>query len=147
MSDQQRFNPVPQGLYKPAIRWRDQIFTSGMTPRENGILVAQGVIGVDDPLDRYRQAVVLACQNAIAAAQNLLAPGEEIAQVLSMTVFLAADAGFQSHSKVADFASDHLFAEFGQRGIGSRAAIGVASLPGNAPVEIQLTVAAGTRSR
>ena len=48
---------------------------------------------------------------------------------------------FQAHSSVADYASEYLFERMGNAGIASRAAIGVASLPGNAPVEIQLIAA------
>lgn len=50
--------------------------------------------------------------------------------------------GFSSHAKLADFASEYLVEELGDAGIGARAAIGIASLPGDAPVEIQLVLQA-----
>ena len=75
------------------------------------------------------------------AARSQLGPGERIAAVLSLTVFVAAEQGFTLHSKLADFASEFLFDELGDAGIGARTAVGVATLPGNAPVEIQIVAA------
>lgn len=135
--------PVPQGDYVPAKRHGAMIFVSGMTPRKAGILTLAGPVGVDVPLEDYRDAVVLACSNALTAARGTLEGNERIESILSVTVFVAAEAGFAAHSKLADFASSFLRSELGDDGIGSRAAVGVANLPGNAPVEIQLIAAAG----
>lgn len=133
--------PIPQGLYRPAVRHGTLIFTAGMTPRLDGVLKFVGPVTADaDPLD-WRDAVILACRNALAAAQAQLAPGERLSAVPSLTVYIAAETGFTAHSRLADFASEFLQSELGAAGIGSRAAVGVASLPGNAPVEIQLIAA------
>lgn len=134
--------PIPQGDYIPARRHKDQIFTSGMTPRRNGVLMFEGPVKATDAPELHRDAVELACGNALAAARALLAPGEEIRLILSLTVFVAAEEGFTLHSKLADFASALLRRELGEAGIGPRAAVGVATLPGNAPVEIQLIATA-----
>ena len=133
--------PVPQGDYIPAKRHGGLIFTSGMTPRRNGELVFTGPVRGDAPVEDYRDAVVLACANALAAARGLLGEGERIAAILSLTVYIAAEPSFTAHSKLADFASQYLRSELGSDGIGSRAAVGVATLPGNAPVEIQIVAA------
>ncbi len=133
--------PVPQGHYVPASRFGNLIFTSGMTPRLDGVLLFTGPVRADDPVENWREAVTLAVRNALAAARGQLAPGEQIALVPSLTVFIAAEQGFTLHSRLADFASAFLHAELGDIGIGSRAAVGVATLPGNAPVEIQLIAA------
>ncbi len=130
--------PIPQGAYVSATRHGDLIFTAGMTPRLNGQMMHQGVVRKDTPVEAHREAVILACSNALQAARAKLAPGERIAAILSMTVYVAAEDGFTAHSRIADFASEYLRAELGECGIGSRCAVGVASLPGNAPVEIQL---------
>lgn len=58
--------------------------------------------------------------------------------VLAMTVFVNACSGYIAHSKLADFASEFLCEELGEAGVTSRVSVGVESLPGNAPVEIQL---------
>lgn len=133
--------PVPQGRYRPAVRHGDLIHTSGMTPRLNGELRFTGPVRSTDPVERWRDAMVLACRNGLIAARSQLRPGERIAAVLSLTVFVAAEQGFTLHSKLADFASEFLFDELGDAGIGARAAVGVATLPGNAPVEIQIVAA------
>ena len=136
-------SPVPQGRYLPAIRHGGLVYTSGMTPRVNGELRFTGPVRAADPVENWREAVVMACRNALAAARGCLQPGERITAVPSMTVFIVAETGFTSHSKLADFASILLQDELGAAGIGSRAAVGVATLPGNAPVEIQLIAAIG----
>lgn len=135
-------NPIPQGKYVPATRGGQIIFTAGMTPRNNGVLIFSGKVKADEPLETYRDAVRQAAANCLTAARNKLNEGEQIRQVLSMTVYINAEPGFNSHAKLADFASEYLVEELGEAGIGSRAAIGIASLPGNAPVEIQLIVMA-----
>lgn len=105
-----------------------------------GVLQATGPVRRDD-MDTAREAARLACTNALRAAQAMLAQGEAIAAILSMTVYIVAEAGFADHSRVADFASQVLREELGAAGICARAAIGVESLPGGAPVEIQIIAA------
>ena len=80
--------------------------------------------------------------NALTAARNCLAEGERIAQILSLTVYVNAAPDYTTHAKIGDVASEYLFEQLGDAGIGPRAAIGVATLPGGAPVEIQLVAAA-----
>ncbi len=135
--------PPPQGLYRPASRFGDLIFTAGMTPRRDGVLQFTGPVRAEEPVERWREAVLLAAGNALAAARDRLAPGERIALVPSVTVYVAAEEGFTLHSRLADFASAYLHAELGEIGVGARAAVGVATLPGGAPVEIQMIVAVG----
>ena len=130
--------PVPQGNYLPAVRHADLIYTSGMTPRRGGALMHVGRMRAGDPLESHRDAVQLATLNALTAAQACVKEGERIAVILQLTVFLCAEPDFTAHSKVADFASEMLIEHFGPGCIGSRAAIGVASLPADAPVEITL---------
>lgn len=133
--------PVPQGKYLPAVRHGDLIFTSGMTPRRGGVLMYAGTLRTADPIESHRDAVTLATLNALTAAQACVREGERIAMVLQLSVFLNTEPGFTAHSKVADFASETLIAQLGARCVGSRAAIGVASLPADAPVEITLVAA------
>lgn len=133
--------PVPQGKYVAACRYGDLVYTAGMTPRQNGVLQFVGKISPHKALDMYRDPVVMAVKNALAAARNVLVGEEKIAKVVSFTVYIAAEDSFQAHTQLADFASAYLYQELGADGIGSRVAVGVASLPSNAPVEIQLIAA------
>lgn len=133
--------PIPQGAYVAARRHGGLIFTSGMTPRRDGVLMFTGPIRNGATLEDYREAVELACHNALLAARGRLEASERLASILSLTVYIAAEPGFTAHSRLADFASHFLESELGPDGIGSRAAVGVATLPGNAPVEVQLIAA------
>ncbi len=133
-------NPIPQGKYIPANRYEKIIYTAGMTPRVDGKLMLEGKVSAAYPLEHYCAAVRQATKNALVAAKNMLQEKEEIAKVLTMTVYVNAEDGYKDHSKVADFASDYLCEELGEAGVVSRAAVGVASLPGNAPFEVQLVV-------
>ena len=139
-------NPIPQGKYVPANRFENLIFTAGMTPRDNGVLIKTGKIGLHDDLEDYRAAVRQAAKNALTAARNVLAEGEKIVRILSITVYVNGEEGYTKQSKVADMASEYFCEELGAAGVGSRAAIGVASLPGCAPVEISIIAAAGKES-
>lgn len=132
-------NPIPQGKYVPATRHGDLIFTAGMTPRNNGVLIKEGKIRLTDSMEEYEEAVRQAAKNTLTAAKNKLMEGERIAGILSITVYVNAEEGFTKQSKIADIASEYFCEELGEAGVGSRAAVGVASLPGNAPVEISIT--------
>ena len=136
-------NPIPQGKYVPATRFGGLIFTAGMTPRKNGTLILTGRVEKYAPLENYKDAVRQAADNALTAARNQLAEGERIRRVLSMSVYVNAEDGFTAHAKIADFASDYLFEELGDASPMARVSIGVATLPGNAPVEIQLICGVG----
>lgn len=130
--------PIPQGKYLAAVRDVNTIYTSGMTPRKSGELLFSGKIKTNEAIENYKEAAELAALNAIGAAQNCLNEDEKIGIVLQMSVFLNADEDFKSHAKIADFASETVINYLGVKAIGTRAAIGVASLPSNAPVEITL---------
>jgi enamine deaminase RidA (YjgF/YER057c/UK114 family) len=130
--------PIPQGTYVPAVRHADLIYTSGMTPRKAGKLVYSGKIRAGDPVQSHRDAVRLATSNALLAARACLQEGETLSVILQLTVFLNAEPDFTAHSKIADYASETVIEQLGSGSIGSRAAVGVASLPANAPVEVTL---------
>ena len=140
---EKKANPIPQGKYVPATRFDDLIVTAGMTPRKNGQLIQTGRVLKDALLEDYKDAVRQAAENALTAARNQLAEDERIVRVLSMTVYVNAEDGFTSHAKIADFASDYLNEELGAASPMARVSIGVATLPGNAPVEIQLMCGVG----
>lgn len=131
-------SPIPQGKYLPASRFANLVYTAGMTPRNNGVLILTGKVSSFEPIDIYRDAVRQAVSNALTAARNVLTEQERLEKIVALTVFINAAEDFTAHARLADFASEYLHEEMGKAGIGSRAAIGVASLPGNAPVEIQL---------
>ena len=135
-------NPIPQGKYKPAVRYGNFIYTAGMTPRKDGVLMMAEKVSAAKPVEYYYDAAVQAANNALTAAKNCLAEGEKIVQILSLTVYVNAEPDYLTHAKIGDIVSGWLYEQLGDAGIGARAAIGVATLPGNAPVEVQLVAAA-----
>lgn len=131
-------NLSPQGNYLLANRCGDFIYTAGITPRKKGVLIKTGKVLHNDDLESYKEVVRQATENALNAAKSCLQKNEQIAHVVSLSVFINSAPDFILHSKIGDFASQYLYEQLGETGIGSRVAIGVASLPDNAPVEIQL---------
>ena len=81
-------NPIPQGKYVPATRFGNMIFTAGMTPRNNGVLLKTGKIKATDEIADYKEAVVQAAKNALTAAKNKLENGEKIAQIMQIPVYV-----------------------------------------------------------
>ncbi|WP_338969089.1 RidA family protein [Fusobacterium nucleatum] len=132
---------IPQGKYIPAKRCGNLVFTAGMTPRNNGVLIMEGKIDNNEPLEKYIIAVEQATENVLKAIKNILSKDEVIVDILSLNVYVNSENNFKKHSKLADFASEYLFKELGEIGIASRTSVGVISLPGNAPVEIQIIAA------
>ena len=74
----QKTNPIPQGKYVTATRFNNVIYTAGMTPRKNGVLIQSGKVTLDADVESYREAMCQAADNALTAAQNKLAEGEKI---------------------------------------------------------------------
>ncbi|MFR3065194.1 RidA family protein [Peptoniphilus sp.] len=131
-------NPIPQGRYLPAKKSNGFIYSAGMTPRLDGKLILEGKVTRDKEISFYQEAVVQATRNALTAIKNTLEEGEVLVEIINMTVYVNAEEGFTAHSKIADLGSNYLFEVLGEKGISPRTALGVKTLPGNAPVEIQL---------
>jgi enamine deaminase RidA (YjgF/YER057c/UK114 family) len=131
--------PAPQGGYLPAIAHAGLVVTAGMTPRVDGELQHQGQVGAEVSLEEARQAAAVAVANALSAALSALPANGRLDRVLRLTVYVNAFVGFTQHSAVADGASDRLRELLGDRGAACRSAVGVASLPGGACVELELT--------
>jgi enamine deaminase RidA (YjgF/YER057c/UK114 family) len=130
--------PAAQGRYRPAVRIGDLVVSAGMTPRVNGQLVHVGRVGREVDLEAAGAAAAIAAGNAVAAVVEVAGSPEAIVGCLRLAVYVNAVDGFTEHSRVADSASDRLVELLGQRGLAARAALGVASLPGGAPVEVEL---------
>lgn len=131
--------PRPQGHYVPTSRSGDLVTTAGMTPRVDGVLAVTGRVGDTVDVDRARHAAAIAALNGLAALADAAGGINRIVGLLRMTVYVHAASGFTQHSQVADAATDALVTHLGDRGRCARSAVGVASLPSDAPVEIELT--------
>lgn len=133
--------PKPQGLYVPAVVYGGVAYSAGMTPRIDGVLPLQGVVGEDVPAEQARVLAARAAANALAAVADAVGGLDNVIRCLQMTVYIAAAVGFAGHSAIADGASEALRTQLREHGEVARSAVGVSSLPSGAPVEVSLTVA------
>ncbi|HET7304610.1 MAG TPA: RidA family protein [Segeticoccus sp.] len=134
--------PRPQGRYQPALRHAGTLVTAGMTPRVDGQLVHVGKVGREVSLEDAVRAADRAARNAVAAAAVAAGSLADIERALRLTVYVNATEDFRRHSEVADGASAALLDVLGEeRAAVVRSAVGVASLPGGACVEVELTCA------
>lgn len=129
---------TPNGNYKLATRDADKVYTSGITPKIDGQLVKTGELDNQTDLSEFESVTQQAVKNALQVIEQEISDTEAIDKIIMMTVYVNASEDFEFHSKIADFASDHLVEVFDKTVIGSRAAVGVSSLPGNAPIEISM---------
>lgn len=133
--------PAPQGRYTPAIVHGGVAYSAGMTPRVDGVLVARGTVGAEVTAEQATDLAGLAAANALSAIAAAVGGVHNVVRCLRLTVYIAATSDFTAHSAVADGGSMALHDRLGERGAAARSAIGVAGLPGGAPIEVELTAA------
>lgn len=130
---------APVAAYVPATRAGNQVWTSGQLPLIDGALPATGKVGAEvseeDAYGYARQAAL----NAIAAVDALVGV-DNIARVLKIVGFVASDPSFTGQPAVINGASDLMKEVFGHAGEHARSAVGVAVLPMDTPVEVELVV-------
>jgi enamine deaminase RidA (YjgF/YER057c/UK114 family) len=133
----------PVAVYVPAVRDGDLVFTSGQLPMVDGALAATGKVGESDGLVSPEQATELAqicALNAIAAVRSVVGDLDTVARVVKVVGFVASDPSFTGQPGVVNGASELLGTAFGDAGVHARSAVGVAVLPLDAPVEVEITV-------
>jgi enamine deaminase RidA (YjgF/YER057c/UK114 family) len=129
----------PAGAYLPARRSGAFVFTAGQVPFVDGTLVATGKVGAEVGVeDAYGYARICAL-NAIAAVDALVGI-DSIVGIVKVVGFVASAPGFGGQPQVINGASEVLAEIFGEAGRHARSAVGVAELPMNAPVEVELIV-------
>jgi enamine deaminase RidA (YjgF/YER057c/UK114 family) len=131
--------PEPAGAYVPATRTANLIFTAGQLPLENGELRMTGKVGDAVSADEAYEAARLCALNALAAAAGA-GRLNGISRVVKVTGFVASAPGFNAQPRVVNGASDLIGELFGEAGLHARSAVGVAELPLDAPVEVELIV-------
>jgi enamine deaminase RidA (YjgF/YER057c/UK114 family) len=116
-------------------------YISGQLPRERGELQFVGKVGAEVPVEEARAAAAMCARNCISALLGQV-DKQDVLRVVKVTGFIASATGFNAQGAVIDAASDVILDSFGPvRGSHARSAIGVAELPHNAPVEIEMIVA------
>jgi len=132
--------PKPVGAYVPAVLAGDLVFTAGQLPLRDGVMMCSGKVSSQVSLADAQQAARQAALNALAAARSVLASLDRVEQVVRLNVFVNSAAGFTEQAKVANGASELMAEVFGQAGRHTRCAVGVAELPLDAPVEVDLVL-------
>jgi enamine deaminase RidA (YjgF/YER057c/UK114 family) len=128
--------PGPFGAYVPAKRSGNLLFVAGQLPMKDGKLVAVGALPSTATLEDGRRAARQCVLNGLAAALTTGIELDAIVGVVRVGVFVSCHPTFHRHSEVANAASELLLDLFGEAGRHARAAVGVASLPLDASVEI-----------
>lgn len=131
---------APVAAYVPAASVGTQVWTSGQLPFVAGELRVQGLVGADVSAEDAQGLAEIACLNALAAAAEQAGGLDAITRVLKLVVYVASAPGFTGQPQVANGASELLGRVFGDAGAHVRSAVGVAVLPLNAPVELELVV-------
>lgn len=131
--------PVPAFQYVPVTVHERLAFVSGQLPR-NGEEIVTGKVGGDVDLERAQEAARLCVIQGLSCLRQNLGSLDRVDRVLKLTGFVASAAGFNQQPKVIDAASELLGKVFGENGRHARSAVGVAELPRNASVEIEMIV-------
>ena len=132
----------PLGSYVPVVRSGNLVYTSGQLPMQDGTLVQSGKIGVEVTPERGKELARICALNGLAAVDSLVGI-DAVTKVVKVVGFVASAAGFNGQPGVVNGASDLLADVFGEAGVHARSAVGVAELPLDAPVEVELIVEVG----
>lgn len=133
---------APLAAYVPAVREGRWVYTAGQLPMREGQLTAAGLVGAEVSLDDAVAAAEQCALNAIAAIGSVC-DLDEVARVVKVTGYVASAPGFTAQPAVVNGASNTFLLAFGESGRHARSAVGVAALPLNAPVEVEVVVALG----
>lgn len=132
--------PTPKGSYSPVVRSGHLAWVSGQIVSEGGSVVRPGLVDRDVPAAAASDLVRRATLQALSALSTEPGGLEAIRRVVRLGVFVAVSSGFHREHEVANGGSDLLIEVFGEAGRGARTTVGVAGLPLNAPVEVELLV-------
>ncbi len=131
---------APAANYVPFMRSGNLLFTAGQLPLKDGKLQASGLLGRDVDTAGGREAAKFCAINILAQAKAALGDLEKIVRLVKITVFVASTPEFTEQHLVANGASDFLAEVLGERGKHARSAVGTASLPLNAAVEVEAII-------
>ena len=131
---------TPAGAYVPAVISGNLVFTAGQIPLVDGKLMAEGKVGAEISPELGREIARRCALNAIAAVKSVIGDLNRVKKVVKVVGFVASVPEFTGQPGVLNGASELLEQVFGEAGIHARSAVGVAALPLNAPVEVELIV-------
>ena len=132
--------PKPVAAYIPAKQSGNLVFTAGQLPMVNGELISKGLLGQDVEIEDAKNAAKICTLNGLAAIKGVIGDLDRIKQIVRVVGYVASDPTFTQQPAVVNGASELLLEIFGENGKHARSAVGMAVLPLNASVEIELTV-------
>ena len=130
----------PVAAYIPAVRSGSYIYTSGQLPMVAGALTGTGKVGAEVTAEDAKELAATCAINAIAAVKSVIGDLDKVLRVVKVVGFVASDPSFTGQPGVINGASELLKQAFGDAGVHARSAVGVAVLPLDAPVEVEIIV-------
>jgi len=131
---------APVGAYVPAVRSGSLVWTSGQLPMVAGAMSATGKVGAEVDAETAKELARICALNALAAVASVTGDLSAVRRVVKVVGFVASAPGFTGQPGVINGASELLGEVFGDAGRHARSAVGVAALPLDAPVEVELVV-------
>ncbi|MEO7123750.1 MAG: RidA family protein [Lacisediminihabitans sp.] len=128
----------PVAAYVPAVISGNLVFTSGQLPFTNGVLPATGKVGAEVSAEEAKEYARTCALNGLAAAASVIGSLDRVVRVVKVVGFVASDPSFTGQSGVVNGASEFLGEVFGDAGAHARSAVGMAVLPLDSPVEVEL---------
>ena len=132
--------PKPLAAYIPAKQAGNLVFTAGQLPIVNGEIILKGLLGQEVEIEPAYNAAKICTLNALSAIKGVIGDLDKIKQVVRVVGYVASVPTFTQQPAIVNGASEFLLEIFGDRGKHARSAVGMAVLPLNAAVEIELTV-------
>ena len=137
---------APLAAYVPAVSSGSLVFTAGQLPMVEGTLPVTGKVGDGEGLvapERAKELAATCALNALAAVAAECGSLDRVVRVVKVVGFVASDPSFTGQPGVVNGASELLQQVLGDAGVHARSAVGVAALPLDAPVEVEITVEVG----
>jgi enamine deaminase RidA (YjgF/YER057c/UK114 family) len=129
---------APVAAYVPAVQTGSYIYVSGQVPVADGKVAATGKVGAEVSTEDAAGLARICALNALAAAANVAGGLDNIGRIVKVVGFVASAPGFNGQPQVINGASELLIEVLGEDGRHARSAVGVAELPLNVPVEVEL---------
>jgi enamine deaminase RidA (YjgF/YER057c/UK114 family) len=129
---------APLAAYVPAVRSGPYVYTAGQLPLANGKLLMTGRVGAQVSVEEAATLARTCALNALAAVASVTGGLSAVTRIVKIVGFVASDPSFTGQPLVVNGASELMLEVFGDSGRHARSAVGVAVLPLDAPVEVEL---------
>ncbi|MYW70366.1 RidA family protein [Streptomyces sp. SID8379] len=130
----------PVAAYQPAVRSGAYVYTAGQLPMVDGVLTLTGKVGDEVTAEQAKELAATCALNALAAVKSVTGDLDRIERVVKVVGFVASATDFTAQPGVINGASELLGEVLGDKGVHARSAVGVAVLPLDAPVEVEIQV-------